>query len=39
MLEHRLDALGIKWPATALGMALMLALLGPIVIDLEQGCP
>ena len=39
MLEHRLDALGIKWPATALGMALMLALLGPIVIDLEQGLP
>lgn len=39
MLEYRLDALGIKWPATALGMALMLALLGPIVIDLEQGLP
>ena len=39
MLENRLDALGIKWYATALGMALMLALLGPIVIDLEQGLP
>ena len=39
MLEHRLDVLGIKWPMTALGMALMLALLGPIVIDLEQGLP
>ena len=39
MLEHRLDVLGIKWPATALGMALMLALLGPLVIDLEQGLP
>ncbi|MEC8758134.1 MAG: hypothetical protein VXX70_01185, partial [Bacteroidota bacterium] len=39
MLEHRLDILGIKWPVTALGMALILALLGPIVIDLEQGLP
>lgn len=39
MLEHRLDILGIKWPATALGMAFMLSLLGPIVIDLEQGLP
>ena len=39
MLEHRLEVLGIKWPATALGIALMLALLGPIVIDLEQGLP
>ena len=39
MLEHKLEALGIKWPAAALGAALMLALLGPIVIDLEQGLP
>ena len=39
MLEHRLEVLGIKWPMTALSMALMLALLGPIVIDLEQGLP
>ena len=39
MLENRLENSGIRWPVSALGILILLGLLGPIVIDLEQGLP
>ena len=39
MLETVLARKGYRWPLTALVTAVALSLLGPIVIDLEQGLP
>lgn len=39
MLEYRLENSGIRWPVSALVVLVLLGLLGPIVIDLEQQLP
>ena len=37
MFESHLEQKGWRWPITALITAVILGVLGPIVIDLEQG--
>jgi len=39
MLESFLARNGFRWPMTALVTGVVLGLLGPVVIDLEQGLP
>ena len=39
MFESHLEQKGWRWPITALITAVILGVMGPIVIDLEQGLP
>lgn len=39
MFEYRFDQRGWRWPLTALITATLLCLLGPVIIDVDQGLP
>ena len=39
MLEHHLASRGWKWPLSSLAITVLLALLGPIILDLEDDLP
>lgn len=39
MLEHQLTSRGWKWPLSSLVVTVLLALLGPVILDLEDDLP